>query len=102
MWMTNGSLRAIGYWKTCAARRARGLLRSLCACYSPNAGAFGMGWNGVRSMGTKYHRGFDLRVIATAQACVNYQELGTWAKCMVDTRNAMATVKVLQNKVWKA
>ena len=45
---------------------------------------------------------FDLVVIATAHACVNYQELANWAKCIVDTRNAMAAVKVAQDKVWKA
>ena len=46
--------------------------------------------------------GFDLVVIATAHACVNYQELADWAQCIVDTRNAMATVQVAQDKVWKA
>jgi len=46
--------------------------------------------------------GFDLVVIATAHACVNYQELASWAKCIVDTRNAMAAVQVVQDKVWKA
>jgi UDP-N-acetyl-D-glucosamine dehydrogenase len=46
--------------------------------------------------------GFDLVVIATAHACVNYQELASWSKCIVDTRNAMATVQVAQEKVWKA
>jgi UDP-N-acetyl-D-glucosamine dehydrogenase len=46
--------------------------------------------------------GFDLIVIATAHACVNYHELAVWAKCIVDTRNAMAAVDVAQGKVWKA
>ncbi len=46
--------------------------------------------------------GFDLVVIATAHARVNYQELANWARCIVDTRNAMAAVKVAQDKVWKA
>jgi UDP-N-acetyl-D-glucosamine dehydrogenase len=46
--------------------------------------------------------GFDLVVIATAHSCVNYQELASWAHCIVDTRNAMATVQVAQGKVWKA
>ena len=46
--------------------------------------------------------GFDLVVIATAHACVNYQELANWSQCIVDTRNAMAAVKVAQDKVWKA
>jgi UDP-N-acetyl-D-glucosamine dehydrogenase len=45
---------------------------------------------------------FDAVVIATAHACVNYQELADWAQCVVDTRNAMAAVRVVQGKVWKA
>jgi UDP-N-acetyl-D-glucosamine dehydrogenase len=46
--------------------------------------------------------GFDLVIIATAHACVNYGELAHWAQCIVDTRNAMAKVQVPQDKVWKA
>jgi UDP-N-acetyl-D-glucosamine dehydrogenase len=45
---------------------------------------------------------FDLVLIATNHACINYQELGDWAQCIVDTRNAMASVKVAPGKVWKA
>jgi UDP-N-acetyl-D-glucosamine dehydrogenase len=45
---------------------------------------------------------FDAVVIATAHSCLNYQELGDWAKCIVDTRNAMAAVWVAPGKVWKA
>ena len=45
---------------------------------------------------------FDLVVIATAHACVNYQDLANWARCIVDTRNAMAPVQVAHDKVWKA
>ncbi len=46
--------------------------------------------------------GFDAVVIATAHASVNYAELGAWAACIVDTRNAMAGVQVERGKVWKA
>jgi UDP-N-acetyl-D-glucosamine dehydrogenase len=46
--------------------------------------------------------GFDAVVIATAHACLNYQELADWAQCVVDTRNTMATVEVARGKVWKA
>jgi len=46
--------------------------------------------------------GFDLVVIATAHASVNYQELADWAQCIVDTRNAMAAVQAAPEKVWKA
>lgn len=46
--------------------------------------------------------GFDLVLIATHHASVNYRELGEWAQCVVDTRNAMASIKVAPGKVWKA
>ena len=46
---------------------------------------------------------FDVVVIATAHACLDYAELAEWAPCIVDTRNAMAGVKgVASGKVWKA
>jgi UDP-N-acetyl-D-glucosamine dehydrogenase len=45
---------------------------------------------------------FDVALIATNHSCVNYQELGTWARCIVDTRNAMADMPVASGKVWKA
>src|SRR5213594_3891888 len=45
---------------------------------------------------------FDLLLIATNHSCVNYHELGDWARCIVDTRNAMASVKGASGKVWKA
>ncbi len=46
--------------------------------------------------------GFDLVLIATNHASVHYRELGEWAQCVVDTRNAMASIKVAPGKVWKA
>jgi UDP-N-acetyl-D-glucosamine dehydrogenase len=45
---------------------------------------------------------FDLVLIATNHGSVNYQELGQWAKCIVDTRNAMASTVTEKGKVWKA
>src|SRR5947208_5306209 len=45
---------------------------------------------------------FDLVLIATNHSCVNYQDLADWAHCIVDTRNAMASVNGASNKVWKA
>ena len=46
---------------------------------------------------------FDVVVIATAHACLDYAELAEWAPCIVDTRNAMAEVTgVASGKVWKA
>jgi UDP-N-acetyl-D-glucosamine dehydrogenase len=45
---------------------------------------------------------FDVVVVSTAHASVNYQELADWAPCIVDTRNAMAKVNVASGKLWKA
>jgi UDP-N-acetyl-D-glucosamine dehydrogenase len=45
---------------------------------------------------------FDVVLIATNHRCINYQELADWAPCIVDTRNAMAPVRVDSAKVWKA
>ncbi len=45
---------------------------------------------------------FDLVLIATNHACVNYQQLADWARCIVDTRNAMAGLTIAPGKVWKA
>jgi UDP-N-acetyl-D-glucosamine dehydrogenase len=45
---------------------------------------------------------FDVVLIATNHSCVNYEELGEWARCIVDTRNAMAGSQVVPGKVWKA
>jgi UDP-N-acetyl-D-glucosamine dehydrogenase len=44
---------------------------------------------------------FDLVLVATNHSSVNYHELGEWARCIVDTRNAMAPVKGVSGKVWK-
>jgi UDP-N-acetyl-D-glucosamine dehydrogenase len=45
---------------------------------------------------------FDVVLIATHHSSVNYEELADWAQCIVDTRNAMATIPVAPGKVWKA
>jgi UDP-N-acetyl-D-glucosamine dehydrogenase len=61
-------------------------------------------WTGTKSV--KWNRetiaGFDAVVIATAHKAVNYDELAQWANCIVDTRNAMASIKVSPEKIWKA
>jgi UDP-N-acetyl-D-glucosamine dehydrogenase len=46
--------------------------------------------------------GFDLVLIATNHASVNYNEVADWAACIVDTRNAMAGIKTRPGQVWKA
>ena len=60
------------------------------------AGKKSVGWNQA------IIESFDLVLIATNHSCVNYHELGDWAQCIVDTRNAMASVKGASGKVWKA
>jgi UDP-N-acetyl-D-glucosamine dehydrogenase len=45
---------------------------------------------------------FDVVLIATNHSSVNYQELGAWARCIVDSRNAMAGVSLAPGKIWKA
>jgi UDP-N-acetyl-D-glucosamine dehydrogenase len=46
--------------------------------------------------------GFDLVLIATAHACVDYQQLADWAPCIVDTRNAMKEIATGEGQVLKA
>jgi UDP-N-acetyl-D-glucosamine dehydrogenase len=60
------------------------------------AGKKSVGWNQA------IIESFDLVLIATNHSCVNYQELGDWAQCIVDTRNAMSGIQVRSGKVWKA
>jgi len=61
-------------------------------------------WAGTQSV--KWDRetvsAFDLVLIATNHACVNYQELADWSPCIVDTRNAMSAIKTKSGQVWKA
>lgn len=45
---------------------------------------------------------FDAVVISTAHKAVNYQQLAEWCDCIVDTRNAMATLPTRPGQVWKA
>ncbi len=45
---------------------------------------------------------YDVVVISTNHKKANNQELADWAQVIVDTRNAMADVKVKAGKVWKA
>lgn len=45
---------------------------------------------------------FDLVLISTNHACVDYEQLAQWAPCIVDTRNAMAKVRTAPGQVMKA
>jgi len=61
-------------------------------------------WTGVRSVAWDRPtlESFDATIIATNHQAVNYQELADWSPCIVDTRNAMSTVKTKPGQVWKA
>lgn len=61
-------------------------------------------WAGLKSVAWNRETiaAFDLVLIATAHLAVNYEELADWANCIVDTRNALADVKVKAGTVWKA
>jgi UDP-N-acetyl-D-glucosamine dehydrogenase len=45
---------------------------------------------------------FDLVLISTRHAAVNYAELAECAGCIVDTRNAMSGIDTRPGQVWKA
>jgi len=61
-------------------------------------------WAGTKSI--KWSRetigSFDVVLISTNHGCFDYGELAAWARCIVDTRNAMAGVKTAPGQVWKA
>src|SRR6266850_2275170 len=61
-------------------------------------------WTGTKSVEWKKDviSPYDLVLIATNHASVNYQELADWAPRIVDTRNAMATIKTKPGQVTKA
>jgi UDP-N-acetyl-D-glucosamine dehydrogenase len=61
-------------------------------------------WAGVKSIAweAKTIKAFDLVLIATKHAKVDYSALAQWAECIVDTRNAMAGLPTRQGQVRKA
>lgn len=61
-------------------------------------------WAGTESVkwNEKSISSFDLVLISTAHASVNYEQLAAWAPCIVDTRNVMAKVETGESQVWKA
>jgi UDP-N-acetyl-D-glucosamine dehydrogenase len=61
-------------------------------------------WAGTKSVtwSRETISGFDLVLIATNHASVNYRELAAWAPCIVDSRNAMAEVEANAGQVVKA
>jgi len=61
-------------------------------------------WAGTKSVpwDQKTVGDFDLVLISTKHACVNYHELGKWSECIVDARNAMSGVTTKSGQVWQA
>jgi UDP-N-acetyl-D-glucosamine dehydrogenase len=61
-------------------------------------------WAGTKSVAWNKQTitAFDVVLIATNHACVNYQELADWTECIVDTRNAMSGIGTLPGQLWKA
>ena len=61
-------------------------------------------WTGTKSV--EWNRqtisSFDAVVISTNHKAVNYQELAEWAECIIDSRNAMVSVKTKPDQVLKA
>jgi UDP-N-acetyl-D-glucosamine dehydrogenase len=61
-------------------------------------------WAGTKSIqwSREILQSFDVVLISTNHAAVDYQELADHAACIVDTRNSMADVKCRTGQVWKA
>ena len=61
-------------------------------------------WAGTKSVdwSRAIIESYDLVLISTNHACVNYQELAAWAPLIVDARNVMAAVPTKPGQVWKA
>lgn len=61
-------------------------------------------WAGTKSVpwNRETIAGFDLVLISTNHASINYKELADWAPCIVDTRNAMSGIATKPKQVWKA
>jgi len=61
-------------------------------------------WTGTKSVDwcKEVISSYDAVVISTAHANVNFEELAAWARLIIDTRNAMATIQTVDGQVWKS
>ena len=61
-------------------------------------------WAGMKSVSWNQETlgSYDVVLIATKHASVNYRELGEWSRCIVDTRNAMSGIALKPGQLWKA
>jgi UDP-N-acetyl-D-glucosamine dehydrogenase len=61
-------------------------------------------WAGTKSVAWNKEtiQGYDAVLLATNHASVNYQELADWAPCIIDSRNALVSIKTKPDQLWKA
>ena len=61
-------------------------------------------WAGERSVAWCEQQigAFDVVVVCTAHADVDYHQLADWSDCIVDTRNVMAGINGKPGRIWKA
>ena len=61
-------------------------------------------WAGTRSVNWDRETlaSFDAVIVATNHQSVSCEQLAAWSHCIVDTRNAMAGIKITNGQVWKA
>jgi UDP-N-acetyl-D-glucosamine dehydrogenase len=61
-------------------------------------------WTGTKSVpwNSETVSSFDVVLISTAHRAINYVQLGEWARCIVDTRNAMSGISNAAEKTWRA
>lgn len=61
-------------------------------------------WAGTKSVAWNKETigSYDIVLISTKHASVNYGELADWAPCIVDSRNAMSGISTKKGQVWKA
>ena len=63
-----------------------------------------MNWRGKRSI--EWNRDsvspFDLSLILTNHACIDYRQLADWSPLIVDTRNSIDATNTNPGQVWRA
>lgn len=61
-------------------------------------------WAGLKSVEWKEQvvSGHDAVIIVTDHSSVDYEQLGQWSDCIIDTRNAMSGIQTQPGQIWKA
>jgi UDP-N-acetyl-D-glucosamine dehydrogenase len=60
-----------------------------------------VGWKSVEWSRERIAR-FDAVILATAHRCFHLEELADWARCLIDTRNALRDIPISQGKLFKS